>query len=957
MNSYGDPNTPYGRAQTPREEEEPQPGPDSYGRPGGAGRASVPPAGTGGRASVGGGSGRAQVGGPGRAQVPGGPGRAQVPGGAPGRAQVPGAVPGRAQVPGGPGRAQVPGGAPGRAQVPGAVPGRAQVPGAPGRAQVPGGAGRVSVGAAAVGAASVGGAGRVGARAAVSPDGGAPGGPGGPTGPGRGGRGGGAGKDPQALKRAKRRKRLNFVIAGFAVLIMMAGFGVVGLTYYSTGVVLPQHQNPPLATSIYYSDGKTVLAKLGQENRAFVKIEQLPDHVAYAVAAAEDRKFYEHSGVDYVGIARAAWNNVTGGTRQGASTITQQYARNAYDNLQDNTYSRKLKEAILASKLNDQFDKDEIMQHYLNTIYFGRGAHGIEAAAQAYFKKSATKLTVGEAVVLAGMIKQPEPAAGHKSYDPELNYDEAVGRWNWILDGMVGKGWLKAEERPTEFPKTRPRDSTGPGLDYGVETPVGNVVNYVRQELIEKGLCTSKADEVTESKPGCSQALMTRGYRIVTTIDVKAQKAAQAAARRAAKTSPMQGQPKNLMAAMVAIEPKTGRVLAYYGGESGVGTDYAGRNVDSSGNLTGGHPPGSSFKIYTLAAALEAGKSLQSRWKSDPFKPEGVGYTVRNAGTDTDKTTCGNQCTLDISTVHSYNVPFYHITEEIGRSKVIEMARNAGITKMWNTESSPAKVFDLDGDKMETLEGAFYDPIAYGQYPVTVLDHANGAATFANRGKYIKAHFLMTIEQMDQSTGEWHLIGGEQRKVTEKIRPEVADDVNAVLQKIPGYGGDNLDGGRPAAGKTGTWELERQPGENAHAWMVGWTPQIATAVWVGNVKNEKALRDKAGQKIYGSTLPSDIWKQFMNVALDGKPVEQFQPAANIGDPDAGNAPEQKPEPPPRNQGRPGGGGRDDDEQDCNPLNPFCNTEPDITPGGDAGGAGGGLPTPAVTVAPTPERRE
>ena len=190
----------------------------------------------------------------------------------------------------------------------------------------------------------------------------------------------------RGAKRAKRRKRLNFVIAGFAVLIMMAGFGVVGLTYYSTGVVLPQHQNPPLATSIYYSDGKTVLAKLGQENRAFVKIEQLPEYVAFAVAAAEDRKFYEHSGVDYVGIARAAWNNVTGGTRQGASTITQQYARNAYDNLQDNTYSRKLKEAILASKLNDQFDKDEIMQHYLNTIYFGRGAHGIEAAAQAYFQ-------------------------------------------------------------------------------------------------------------------------------------------------------------------------------------------------------------------------------------------------------------------------------------------------------------------------------------------------------------------------------------------------------------------------------------------------------------------------------------------------------------------------------------------------------------------------------------------
>ena len=169
---------------------------------------------------------------------------------------------------------------------------------------------------------------------------------------------------------------------------MLAGVGVVGFTYYSTNVVLPDEITLPLATTLYASDNKTSSPRSASENRTFVTIDQIPEHVQNAVAAAEDRNFYQHSGVDYKGIARAAWNNVSGGDKQGASTITQQYARNAFDNLKDDTYGRKVKEAILASKLNDEYTKNEIMQHYLNMIYFGRGAYGIEAAAQTYFGKS-----------------------------------------------------------------------------------------------------------------------------------------------------------------------------------------------------------------------------------------------------------------------------------------------------------------------------------------------------------------------------------------------------------------------------------------------------------------------------------------------------------------------------------------------------------------------------------------
>ena len=376
--NYGDPSSSRGRAQIPG----PYGDHDHGGSPRGNGwtsgseggasaRASVPPQGSasGGRASVG--------------------GAAPAPRGASGSASVGRAGPGRASVPVSPAS----GGASGRAGA--------------GRASVPAPAGRASVGAASVGTAGQASVGSAGGRAAVAragasgTAGGGSGGPGGPNGPGRRGRGG-RGDDPAARARAKKRRRINILIAGFAVFIMLAGIGVVGFTYYSTNVVLPEQLPMPLSTTVYAKDNKTVLAKLGDQNRQLVKIADIPVHVQHAVAAAEDRNFYRHSGVDYKGIARAAWNNLTNGDKQGASTITQQYARNAYASLQDDTYTRKVKEAMLASKLNDTFTKDQIMEHYLNVIYFGRGAWGIEAAAQTYFDKSAKNLNVAEGAVLAG---------------------------------------------------------------------------------------------------------------------------------------------------------------------------------------------------------------------------------------------------------------------------------------------------------------------------------------------------------------------------------------------------------------------------------------------------------------------------------------------------------------------------------------------------------------------------
>ncbi|RLP92029.1 penicillin-binding protein [Micromonospora sp. CV4] len=738
---------------------------------------------------------------------------------------------------------------------------------------------------------------------------------------------------------------MNLLIAGFAVFIMLAGVGVVGFTYYSTNVVLPDEIIPPQATTLYAFDNKTPIAKVGDQNRTLVTIDQIPQWVQDAVAAAEDRNFYRHSGVDYKGIARAGWNNLSGGDKQGASTITQQYARNAYDNLKDDTYARKVKEAILASKLNDEYTKPQIMQHYLNVIYFGRGAYGIEAAAQTYFGKPVKDLKPDEGAVLAALIKQPEPSATHQGYDPAINPTAAQDRWNYVIDGMVKEGWLGVPgkpERPVAYPKNiKSPKKGGIGVDFGVDTPYGNVINYVREEMRDRGICVDKDTQVTEAKPLCSQALMAGGYRIRTTIDTKIQKAAVETAQRKSKGSELAGQPSNLMAAVVAIDPKNGRVLAYYGGDNGTGTDYAGKNTDSTGAVSGGHSPGSSFKIYTLAAALKAGKALESRWKGKAFTPEGTKFKVSNAGDDNPD--CGNSCTLRVSTLKSLNVPFYYVTEEIGADKVVDMAKQAGVTTMWRTDTNPAKAYDLTkADPKKITPEPFFNVVGYGQYPITVLDHANGVATFANGGVYNKAHFLYSVEKQNPNTGKWEKVakGSEKLDSQARIDKDVVADVTSVLKDYPAAVNHRLDDGRKAASKTGTWELRGDSEDNGDAWMIGYTPQLATAVWVGNVGNRKALKLEDGRKVSGGNLPGDIWERFMNQALKDEEKVDFPPAANIGEKDSGNGEEPPPPPPPAGglPGLPGQPGQPG--QPCDPLtNPFCPR----TDGNNGGNNGGNNP--------------
>ncbi|HZN17351.1 MAG TPA: transglycosylase domain-containing protein [Micromonosporaceae bacterium] len=887
MNSYGDPGSARGRAQVPG----PGGGYDYDQAEGAGGRDPYAPS-----------SARASAGPP-----PGGGAPFGVAAVRPvvGSAPVGSAPVGRATV----GRANVPGGGPQYDDEPG---GDRSV----GRATVPG---RLRPGSPA------------GPRGYHGPPGTPGGGQNGRTGPDRAGDGsGGLAGAAARLKGRISNRRLNWMIAAFAVVIMVAGGVVVGGTYYYDNVPRPEKLDLPETSTIFFKDN-TQLAKIGEANRSLVPIERIPDHVKKAVVAAEDKHFYEHGGIDVQGIVRAAWNNVTGGSKQGASTITQQYARHAAE-LTGITYARKVREAVMAKKLEQEYEKEEILGFYLNTIYFGRGAYGIEAAAQAFFGKSVLEppaspraVTVAEAAVLAAVIRQPVPDtnSGHQGFDPHFNLPEAKGRWDYVLTNMVEMGWLDPGKRAAaQYPKVAKFDdkSCVSTNECGVNTPVGNVVNYVKEEL--------KAMGITNWKEG--------GYRITTSIDRRAQAAAEAAARRAVKGSELDGQPPNLMAALVAIDPATGRVLAYYGGDSGVGIDYAGTNW-VGGKLVGGHSPGSSFKIYTLAAALRENYSISSYW--DVAKVEDGPFKISNAGRTA---SCDGKpaCTLEDSTIQSYNVPFYWITKAIGPDKVVAAARDAGVRMMW-TDSNELVELSKVKDARQVAPAKFSTQVGYGQYAVTVLDHANGVATLANRGVYNRAHFVTKVERKDAETGKWVPAGSEKVRGQRVFDTNKVDDEVSVLARISTGGAKGLSGGRPAAAKTGTWELNSKSSDNGDAWTVGFTPQIATAVWVGNVNKRQALKyypegSRTLAKVQGSNLPGLIWRRFMNEAHKSLPVKDFADRKNTGDPDI-------------SVGVPGAAPSPDKKQDqCLIPLILCPSPGGGGHGGDPGGGGDPLPSDRPT---------
>jgi membrane peptidoglycan carboxypeptidase len=861
-------------------------------------------------------------------------------------------------MPGGPhaGRAQV-----GRASVGGP-------PGGAGRARVPlqgGTAGRATVGRASVGAGSPDGSGLPPTADMIENR-------------------GQSGRPPKgsppasaAAARAKRARRRNWMLASFAVLIMITGGAVVGGTYFYDNVDLPKDlPQRDQSTTILYSDGKTEMGKIGSQNRTIIPADQIPQDVKNGVAATENKDFYQDQGISYTGILRAAWNNMTGGERQGASTITQQYAR-AIADLKGITYSRKLREAVLAMKLNSSYSKDEIMTAYLNTVYFGRGSYGIEAAAQAYFGKHAHDLDVAEGMALAAMIKNPAGGPGDLSYyDGTVNPQIALDRFdNYIKPNMVQMKFITPERAATlKYPTIKKYDKNDPAFqaEWGLDKPTGNVIHNVMDEL----------GHLTDAKGNKTfPDLKSGGYRIITTIDKPMQEQAEKYASGVLKDSPLaiakagavpgvKPEDNKVAAALVSVEPYSGRVKAYYGGPSGAQPDQAGvwRDTVMTNDTKdeyqgfGRHRPASSFKIYTLGAALKAGISINSFWDSPEKKPYGT-MEIHNAESTT-QCEFGKVCRLWEATAESLNVPFYDVAAKIGPTKVLEFARDAGIRHIWNDSSER---FDLNptGPVTNQLNDAH---IGIGQYAVTVVDHANGVATLAARGQAAQAHFVSQVFRgsalMYKESFAFKAVPG--------FNANMADDEAFALQKVLDHGTGKdlkLANGRVAAAKTGTWQASDSKNDtksngNSNAWMVGYVapdltkkPQfygLATAVWVGATKGDSVPVTIGKSPMFGSTGPGKIWKGYMDAATASMPKTKFPDVKNTGDDAAGNmpAPVVAPSADP-NAGQPG-------NPAC-PIPALCPGQPSPPgqpgglPGNGHGGQGGGSPLPG-TPAFYPSRR-
>ena len=620
---------------------------------------------------------------------------------------------------------------------------------------------------------------------------------------------------PPARRRPRRLRRL----LTWSIAVMVIGpLLAFGLGWMLFDVPPPESAFDMQVATIDYADGSplAVVRPEGGQNRQKITIDQVPQSVRYAVMSAEDRTFLSNPGFDPIGIMRAAISQLTGGVG-GGSTITQQYIKITTGQDQDSLF-RKYKEIVLAAKMSKSHTKDQILEDYLNAIYFGRGAYGIQAAAQAYFGVNAPQLTASQGALLAGLIQSPS------RWDPAQNPAKATERWNYVLDGEVAQRWMSPAERATQrFPPwITPKPAAG-----GIPSDAtGHIYTQVKAELASKG--------ITE------QELNQEGLKITTTIEPALQKLASDTAAKV-----LRGQPSNLRAALVSVDPHTGAVLAYYGGDNGVGLDYA--QVLKQ--------PGSSFKPFVMAAALEQNPPIGLGTLYDGSSPQTIlGQVVSNSDGDS----C-DRCDLKTAMTQSINTVFYQLAVQVGASKVAQVAHDAGI---------PA-------DLLPTPTAG----IALGDKEVHPADMASAYATFADDGVYHAPHMVTEVATSDgRVLYDQGAEPGEQR-----IDPQVARNVTESMLDVASSSRIPLTDSRPVAAKTGTTQSTRVPGQNNDAWTVGYTPSYSTAAWVGT-DNNSPIRTATGRIIYGRMLPGTMWQQFMDGALRGKPVEQFPTLVPLGTP-------------------------------------------------------------------------
>ncbi|MFB7057427.1 transglycosylase domain-containing protein [Streptomyces vinaceus] len=606
-----------------------------------------------------------------------------------------------------------------------------------------------------------------------------------------------------------------------------------------------------------YSDG-SVLARTGEFNRQNVSISQIPKQVQEAVLAAEDRDFFTEPAVDPQAMVRAAWNMATGGAKQSGSTITQQYVKNTYLG-QEQTLTRKAKEVVIAVKLARTESKQDILQGYLNTSYFGRNAYGIQAAAQAYYGKNASQLTAPEGAYLATLLNSP--SALDVITNPSAR-PQALARWNYVLDGMVKQHWLDEHERAAlVFP-----EPIKPTPSSGLSGQRGYLVEAVKQYLVAHKVATQ-------------QELARGGYRITTTIDKAREDAfVQAVEDKVnSKIDPNRPADRNVRVGGASIDPATGKVVAMYGG-----IDYVKQYVNNATRRD--FTPGSTFKPLVFLAALDhhsrdqAGQlitagTIYNGDNKTPVKGSPVPYAPENE----DHVSYG-PITVSTATDKSVNSVYAQMAVDVGPAQVKKTAIAVGIP-------SDVPAFNAG------------PAIALGTMQASPLDMAQAYATLAAHGRYTPYSLV------DAAAHNGKPVTLPERAPVQAVSRKAADTLTAMLQGTVANGTAKTAGtiGREAAAKTGTAE------DDQAASFAGYTPDLATAVSVMGQDPDtgrlQPLYEALGLKrVNGGGPPADVWAAYTKAALEGSPAVPFDLTPL---PSTTSTPSPPPSSPPaRRQGRP-----------------------------------------------------
>jgi membrane peptidoglycan carboxypeptidase len=671
----------------------------------------------------------------------------------------------------------------------------------------------------------------------------------------------------QRSRGAKVRRVLFYLLlAGLACVLVAVG-GFVYL-YKTTDIPKANDAFQTNTSYVYYDNGKgdqgEPIGEFAVQNRDSISYGTMPQDIKDAVVAAENRTFWTDNGVDIKGIIRAAFNNAQGNATQGASTITQQFIKILYLN-QERTYTRKLKEAILALKLQKTMSKQQILEGYLNTIYFGRGAYGIQAAAQAYFRKDAQELDLRECAALASIINNPT------QFDPDRGKDAKKAlreRYRYVLNGMASADDITAEEAkgagrklPT-FPPEQ-RDNR-----YGGQT--GHLLTMVKNELLTL--------DKKNGEPFTADEIDGGGLRIQTTFTKKAMDAAEQGVGDVRPEGKEFGD-KNLHVAVASVDVKTGAVLGIFAGQ-----DFLESQINWA--IAGGQA-GSSVKPFALAAGLKAGYSLKDTFDGNSPYTLDNGDEVRNEQ-DTDY---GPAVNLIKATEDSINTAFTDLTVSMpdGPQQVLEMMNKMGIPP----NKGPGKHY---GFPRASAGLDPYPSITLGSATISPINMANGYATIANGGRFHEPFIIEKVTDKDGKVLYDHSESDEQ-VIDQKQGADIAADVSYALQQVvkSGTGTAALGINRPAAGKTGTATNALDQVDSA--WFTGYTPQLATSVMYVRGKGNEQL-DGWLPSYFGGTYPAQTWTAVMNYDLDGVPEEGFpEPAYVDGDaPEDGHQPTLPPKP-------------------------------------------------------------